>query len=67
MTPTLEAVIHPLLQRQEVRLRHAVREALPRLSNRIRRVNEARRSSIRANGGYFQACSTCETHPGTRG
>ena len=38
---------------------------VPRLSNRIRRLKDARRLRKRAKSGSSQACSTCETKPGT--
>ena len=38
---------------------------VPRLSNRISRENEARRSKPSARSGSSHASSTCETQPGT--
>ena len=38
---------------------------VPRLSNRIKRANEAMRSIMWTTGGISQMSSTCETKPGT--
>jgi hypothetical protein len=58
-------VVHPLLEGRELVVGHAVGKPVPRLSKRMRREKEARRSRKCAIAGSSHISSMFETQPGT--